>query len=231
MNRCECCGVPVGELGCLLCVGCPPGGVALHGDRLEEFLRELVARGGAPGWQGLAVMATDDAHLCGVLELRKRMHIGDCPMTNWPRSPHDVCVCADAQDPDEERDYPEGGDVRDLYVQRCPPPWERYACRAFARGEAPPIGDVVYRAIAQFFGQANTAAVRAAIEREVLTALVFLDPDIVDVRIAVTAPVVRDGGEVRVEITKRTNVEPGAVLLSPTIEIPPEVLARKPAQA
>jgi hypothetical protein len=118
-----------------------------------------------------------------------------------------------------------------LRVMRCPRPWEVYVSRAFARGESPDLGGVVQRAIAPYFGhRADDQGALQDLRAEILEALVFLDPDIVDAEIEVKRSTIRPD-ELAIAVRKRTNVEPGARVMSPGVEIPAEVYGRKPAQA
>ncbi len=211
MKRCECCGVPLGDSitdkpRCYVCRACN----GVHGTELEQAAIANVRAGKLSPWSCVALMALDDAHLCGTLALLPRDPVSE------PQSDGTTRWVARL----------------DFSVTRTPRPWERYTCRMFAKNERPGISEIVNVAVATHFGRPNTDRVRAEVRREVLDAMIFCDPDIVDIEIVIKGPGdIGPRDEINIEIVKRTNIEPGAVVMVPDVEIPADVLARKPAQA
>ncbi len=202
-ERCDCCGVPV--------VGADAAGgkcficrfcTGLHGDALQQRMMVMRAAGGATGDDVIGVMAIDDAHIACTLEIR---------------------VFNDDGTPKRE-----GAELR---VKRCPKRWEVYVARALAVDSFPDIGGTIHSALLPYFGKRNTEAVRQDLKHDAVSALVTIDPDIVDIDVTIDGGQVTHGEEIKIEIRKRVNVEPGAMVFGGGEAIPAEVLGRKPAQA
>ena len=95
-DACPCCGLYVAEdwlaavhpaRECEVCIGFPhvegPSCVNLHGDELRRATLHKVRHGTIPGWVGVAVVAADDAHRAGTLELRPAQPGSALPIRWW----------------------------------------------------------------------------------------------------------------------------------------------------
>ncbi len=199
-DHCPCCGIPVVGAMGGKCFICR-WCTGLHGDALQERMMLMVGAGVATGDDAIGVMAIDDAHIAGTLVIR-----------------------AFNDDGTPKR---EGAELR---VQRCPKRWEVYVARALAVNVTPDVAGTVHAAMLPHFGGRNTEALRQDLGHDVLSALCTIDPDVVGVDVTIEGDRVRHGAEIKFEIRKRVNVEPGAMVFGGAA-IPAEVLGRKPAQA
>lgn len=114
----------------------------------------------------------------------------------------------------------------------APPRWRVVVARAQALGTMPAIGDVCEAVLVRYFGGPNVQRIRDEIRREMIEALTAIDPDIVDIEIKIDA-VTLGPNEIKLMISKRTNIEPGAMVMPAIadVAIPDDIMLRSRGKA
>lgn len=113
-----------------------------------------------------------------------------------------------------------------------PPRWRVVVARAEALGTTPDIESVLEAVLVRRFGEANTEATREAIRCDLRTAMVAIDPDIIDLSVDIAAAMIGPN-EIKIVISKRTNIEPGAMMMPAIadVEIPADIMLRSRGKA
>jgi len=117
-----------------------------------------------------------------------------------------------------------------LWIEDPPPRWLVVIGRALAAGTQPDAESVLGAVLDPYIGRANTAAVRAGIERDMTEALQALDDNIVSVEIKTRQHAI-ERDHLIFEVTSKSASAPMTVTLTPDVEVPASVLSRKPAEA
>lgn len=118
-----------------------------------------------------------------------------------------------------------------LWCSDPPEPWYRVICRATARGELPDGGRVLRAVLERHLPAAPTPGRIEAIERDLLAALTFMDPNVLSVEIQRGIDPL-DPAHLTFNIRTRTPAFPGMVdVVAPDVEIPPDVMTRPRGQA
>jgi hypothetical protein len=126
---------------------------------------------------------------------------------------------------------PPGSGQADMRIPDPPPRWLVVCARALCRKELPDMHSVVGAVLGRFMGLRSSQTVLEAMRVELQAALSFIDASIFDVQIDTKVDVL-DSQHLIIQVQAKTPAL-GAVVTPGTenVEIPPDILLRKRAEA
>lgn len=201
--RCDCCGVPVdGPRIALRRCILCDGCDHLHGDKLQLRVVDLVSQGKLDPYHAITRMMVDDAHMTGRLQMVSPVALAD------------------------------GRVMVDVTVIGPVPRWLVAIARAAARNELPQINVVLVGVLARFFGLRATRAVLDEIRIDMIDALRFIEPSIIDIEVTSRSDAI-DPEKLVIDIKASTPMLGTVVQMkgAPDVEIPADIHTRPRGQA